>query len=167
MGLIYFVFRHVIDAMNLLILHKKELDSLGSLLKLMLMALVLCGILFQICFFGVVIDVGSYIGIFLIAANISALVGLYFYLRRPFFDLINLQKESNVSEVPQEFIRKWQDMYKHPLVLKSNDKAKSSVPVQIQNILNDEIVYESSPKKTPLRDSYVGIELRHSIRINY
>ena len=133
----------------------------------MLMALVICSIVFQVCFLGVVIDVGSYIGIFILILNISALVGLYFYLKRPFFDLINLKKESEVSDVPQEFIKKWQEMYKHPLVLKSNDKTKSSVSIQIENILNDDVLYESSPKKNPLRDSHVGIEMRHSVRINY
>jgi len=132
----------------------------------MLMALVICSIVFQVCFFGVVIDVGSYIGIFILVINISALVGLYFYLRRPFFDLIDLKKESEVSEVPPEFVKKWQEIYKHPLVLKSNDKTRG-VSVQIENILNEDIVFESSPKKNPLRDSHFGIEMRHSVRINY
>lgn len=106
---------------------------------MMLSALVACSILLQLCFMGVLINIQSKMGAFVVLINIIALVGIYIFIRKGFFDLIKLAKRKEMLlNVMQEELEQWSDLYKHPLIIKPEQEIKFGIATQMEIIMDPE-----------------------------
>ena len=103
----------------------------------MLSAVVMCGILFHVCFFGFLIAVKGYISMGVLAVNTAALIWLLIYLRRPFFSLIRLQKRVDpMQDADSGHIGEWQELYRHPLIIKREQEKQMGLGTQVDIILD-------------------------------
>lgn len=106
---------------------------------MMLLSLVLCCLLFQICYTGLLLDVKAYVATLILLLNMGALVALFIYIKRPFFDLIDIEKRAEKhTTIAPEYIHKWQEAYRHPLVLKHDGDKRLDVITQMEIILHPE-----------------------------
>ena len=86
---------------------------------------------FQLFLIGAWMSHGAYLSIGFLGVNSLILLGFYLYLRKPFFSLIELNKEgSNLTDKDPEAILKWKKLYRHPLILKDEESPVPPVAVR-------------------------------------
>lgn len=111
----------------------------------------MCCLLFQICYAGLLLDVKAYVSFWILLLNIGAVLGLYLYVRRPFFDLIDIEKRAEkYTAIAPEYINRWQDACRHPLVLRYEEGKQLSLKSQVEIILHPDQkgeIEEPNPEK--------------------
>jgi hypothetical protein len=118
--------------------------------------------------------VKAYLATVILLLNMGALLALFIYIRRPFFDLIDIEKRAEKhTTIAPEYINKWQEAYRHPLVLKHDGDKRLSVISQMEIILHPEkkvhIIEEEQPKKAEnllqVKSAQSSLQNSHGINI--
>eukprot|EP00330_Aristerostoma_sp_ATCC50986_P011233 CAMPEP_0114581518 /NCGR_PEP_ID=MMETSP0125-20121206/5622_1 /TAXON_ID=485358 ORGANISM="Aristerostoma sp., Strain ATCC 50986" /NCGR_SAMPLE_ID=MMETSP0125 /ASSEMBLY_ACC=CAM_ASM_000245 /LENGTH=148 /DNA_ID=CAMNT_0001773797 /DNA_START=1742 /DNA_END=2188 /DNA_ORIENTATION=- len=121
-GVLFYFIEHIVDAYNLLTFHKTEIDSFGKLFKKIVMSMILYAILFQVILIGAWCANGAYLSIGFLVVNIMLLLSFYLYLQRPFFSILELEKQiKEFEKVDENYIEEWKKHYRHPLILKDQE----------------------------------------------
>ena len=147
-GIIYFLFRHIGDAYNILVVNKNEMNSHGKFIQLLLIYSNIPIILFLALQIGLLIlnqkwtQLGFAGFVFLVTALVFMMMNKNLYTTKNF-------EENEINDEIKKAARKWQEFYQHPLIVpgferfqeeneKNKEDKKEEEEKEMENMANRE-----------------------------
>lgn len=133
-GLFFFSIKHVVDGLNLLTVHKHEMDSRGNMLRYVCIYSLVCVLLYQTSMIGFFSSVGLSLQAFCVFVLMLPCAYLTFASSGPLYDLSTVETEFRASTlkgtcpfpITPDAIQRWRQLYWHPMYVPVQSHEKAS-----------------------------------------